>query len=412
MSNAGETMDRRTTASFDDATLLAYVEQTLTRQEEADFEAAAASEPDLLASLRQLRADREVLRAMPEPQAPATLAADVLAQIERSLLLETDLVAPSISLRRYRAPHWQRYAAAAGFVLLLTGGGFWLLNSLRFDSRDEHFAPETIAGGPAAPEDQPVVPRLSPQTPGDSPEPAPSDALAGGAELPAAAEGEARPGAFEALVDAMTERDESLAAASIESDWPADLDLSITLTSADPASACEALTRRLHAVGADLIVNASINSGGPLPGRGRSLPGLADVGRNPDGLMPREQAPTIVLTPPTAVPDERVPLEDQSRYVSRGFQFTLLGTPSDILAVLREVSADRSMRLSWSGSGAPRMLVDLTAPNLPRSTRWDRVMLWWVEPATRFDEARLAAARAFTEPVVRLPVRLVSSERR
>lgn len=402
-------MERRTTSSFDDATLLAYVEQTMTREQEAEFEAKAESDPRFLASLRQMRADRQALCALPEPQAPATLAADVLAQIERSMLLETDLVAPSIDLRRYRATHWQRYAAAAGFVLLLTGGGFMLLNSLRFDSHDEHFAPEPVARGPAEPEVRPAGSESSADTRGAGEALAQGDASAS----PAAESGAAAPGAFEALVTAMSERDESLMAASIDRDWPNDLDLFASISSADPEAAYEAIASRLRLAGADVIVNASINPAPPLAGPERSLPGLAEVSGQADESIDAGEAPSPrPAAAPPAAPDDRIPIAEQSRYAARGFRFTILGTPTDILAALRELSADRSLRISWSGSGAPRMLVDLAAPNLPHATRWDRVLLWWLDPAVRFDEARLAAARAFTEPVVRIPVRIVASDRR
>lgn len=402
-------MERRTTSSFDDATLLAYVEQTMTREQEAEFEAKAESDPRFLASLRQMRADRQALCALPEPQAPATLAADVLAQIERSMLLETDLVAPSIDLRRYRATHWQRYAAAAGFVLLLTGGGFMLLNSLRFDSHDEHFAPEPVARGPAEPEVRSAGSESSADTRGAGEALAQGDASAS----PAAESGAAAPGAFEALVTAMSERDESLMAASIDRDWPNDLDLFASISSADPEAAYEAIASRLRLAGADVIVNASINPAPPLAGPERSLPGLAEVSGQADESIDAGEAPSPrPAAAPPAAPDDRIPIAEQSRYAARGFRFTILGTPTDILAALRELSADRSLRISWSGSGAPRMLVDLAAPNLPHATRWDRVLLWWLDPAVRFDEARLAAARAFTEPVVRIPVRIVASDRR
>ncbi len=406
-------MEHRTTSSFDDATLLAYVEQTMTREHEAEFEAKAGSDARLLASLRQMRADRQALCALPEPQAPATLAADVLAQIERSMLLETDLVAPSINLRRYRATHWQRYAAAAGFVLLLTGGGFMLLNSLLFDSHDEHFAPEPVARGPAEPEFRPAGPESSADTRGEGEAAAEALAQSDAIASPAADPGAAAPGAFEALVTAMSERDESLVAASIDRDWPNDLDLFASISSADPEAAYEAIASRVRLAGADFIVNASINPAPPLTGPERSLPALAEIPGRADESIDAGEAPSPrPAAAPPAAPDDRIPIAEQSRYVARGFRFTILGTPSDILAALRDVSADRSLRISWSGSGAPRMLVDLAAPNLPHATRWDRVLLWWLDPAVRFDEARLAAARAFTEPVVRIPVRIVASDRR
>lgn len=404
-------MDRRSGSQFDDATLLAYVEQTMTRREEAEFEAAAGAEARLLSSLRLMRSDRESLRALPEPQAPASLAADALAQVERAMLLDTDLVAPPIDMRRYRAAHWQRYAAAAGFLLLLTGGGFMLFQSLRFDSRDDDLAP-----GPLV--------RLPSETPAprERPERATRDEAAEASSAPdlASAEGGAAEAVelaardFSALVEAMPAEVEPAVVAAIERQWPTDLGLSANVSADDPQSAFESLARRLRATGGDLIVNASINPPAMLPDGGRPWPGFADIAR--PSPPPSDRLPGEAIRPAArgaaAAPDDRVPLLDQSRSHAEGFQFTILGTPSDILNLLREISADRTMRLSWSRAGGARMLVDLVAPNLPPDVQWDRVIFWWAEPQERYDEARLLVAQISTEPCIRIPVRIIPASRR
>jgi len=396
-------MNRPNPHNFDDATLLAYVEGTMTPNESAAFAKAAGSDARLMASLRLMQFDRQRLAALDEPQAPATLAADVLAQVERSMLLETDLVAPPIDMRKYRATHWQRYAAAAGFVLLLTGGAFMLLNTLRFDSRDEVFAPDSAG------RDEVKTPTASEDGVGSlasSPQPLVPSA-------PTETEREEAASRFEMLVEAMTDRDESALAAAIDRERPTDFDLYANVSASDPAAAYEVIVSRLRSAGGDLIANATINPSPPLPGLDRGVPGIADLDRLPsDRVMPAaDPLPDGIFTPPI-VPDDRVPLADQSRYAARGFQFTILGTPSDILNVLRELGADRSMRITWTGPGAPGVLVDLAAPNLPTHAAWDRILLWWLDPAARFDEARLAAAQASTEPYVRIPVRIIASEPR
>ncbi len=403
-------MEPQSPNKFDEATLLAYVEQTMTGEERAAFEAAVGSGAKLLASLRRMQSDCEALRAMPAEQPPVLLVADVLASVERSMLLETDLVAPPIDMRRYRASNWQRYAAAAGFTLLLTGGGFMLFQTLRFDSRDDVFAPEPIVkkdatesteakkGTPEA-EPQPSTEMLVIRTP--------DHASANESESHFAAQ------SFEA---AMAASANPAVIAAIDRQWPTDLDLYANVVTADPAAAFETIAQRLRSRGGDLIVNATLNVPAGLPAQDPArehfagadqtrplTPNLADPIPTP---VPMSAGPVVVS------PDDRVPLVEQSRYAARGYQFTLLGTPSDILSTLRELGADRSLRITWSRQGAGRLLVDLVAPNLPPETRWDRVMFWWVDPAARFDEARAAVAQASTEPFIRIPVRIIQSDRR
>lgn len=394
-------MERQTPNNFGEATLLAYVEQTMSAEQLAQFEAAAAGDARLLASLRRMQADCESLRSIPDEPLPATLVADVLAKIERSMLIESDLMAPPIDMRRYRASNWQRYAAAAGFTLMLGGGGFMLFQTLRFQSTDEILAPNTVAGS-AAPaihveSTKPVSPdvairEMSPRVE-DSPDPA------------SAPTAEEKLATFEAVLSAPVEPE---VIAAIEREWPADLDLFANVVAADPAAAFESVAQRLRERGGDLIVNATLNMSGPTPNESRGPDHLGGINplvqATPNGASPIP----IPLTPNLVVanPDDRVPIADQSRYAAQGYPFTLLGTPSDILSMLRELGADRSMRVFWARQGAGRMLVDLVAPNLPPQTRWDRVMFWWVDPADRFDEARSAVAQASTEPFIRIPVRI------
>ncbi len=401
-------MQRSSPGQFDEATLLAYVEQTMPPQQRAEFEAALASDTRLLASLRLMQADCQALRSLPDEQPPESLVADVLAGVERSMLIETDLIAPPIDMRRYRASHWQRYAAAAGFVLLLTGGGFMLFNTLQFDSRDRDFAPDPIVM-----HDPPGLP-----APGETAAVAPGGESAEEESI-AVAPAEESPG--NGIESSTAEFESALAAAAepavvaaIARQWPTDIDLAADVVTADPAAALETIAARLRERGGDLIVNATLN-----------IPGRFDAEREPDQFAGRDPAalpgvgsagavplPLPLSAGGVAVPDDRVPIEAQSQYAARGYQFTLLGTPSDILNVLRELGADRSLRISWSRRGAGRLLVDLVAPNLPGQTQWDHVIFWWLDPANRFDEARAAVARSATEPYIRIPVRLIASERR
>jgi len=388
-------------SNFGEATLLAYVEQTMSAAQVAEFEAAVAGDPRLLASLRRMQADCESLRSIPDELPPATLVADVLATIERSMLIESDLMAPPIDMRRYRASHWQRYAAAAGFTLLLGGGGFMLFQTLRFQSSDEILAPHTVAGnGTTAKHVESVTP-AAPEVGNRDVQPwveDPHDQASSTSEAE-------RLATFEAALSKPVEPE---VIGAIEREWPADLDLFADVIAADPAAAFESVARRLRERGGDLIVNATLNVSGParseplLPNRvGAVDPFVRSL---PNGISPTPVP--LAANPVVTDPEDRVPIADQSRYAAQGYQFTLLGTPSDILSVLRELGADRSLRVFWARQGAGRMLVDLVAPNLPPKTRWDRVMFWWVDPADRFDEARSVVAQASTEPFIRIPVRI------
>lgn len=397
-------MERQTSNKFGEATLLAYVEQTMSAEQLAEFEAAVRGDARLLASLRRMQADCEGLRSIPEEQPPSTLVADVLATVERSMLIESDLMAPPIDMRRYRASNWQRYAAAAGFTLLLCGGGFMLFQTLRFQSSDEILAPNHMATNePSQPVNKQVEPTepVAPEVVNHETGPQIEDSH----DLASAPTAEEKLATFEA---AMANPVEPVVIAAIDREWPADLDLFANVVAADPTAAFESVARRLRERGGDLIVNATLNLSGPVAGETRGpdrivgIDPLAHAAPNSAGPSPIPLTPNLVV----ANPDDRVPIADQSRYASQGYQFTLLGTPSDILSVLRELGADRSLRVFWARQGAGRMLVDLVAPNLPSQTHWDRVMFWWVDPAARFDEARSAVAQASTEPFIRIPVRI------
>ena len=390
---------------FGEATLLAYVEQTMSAEQREEFEKAAATgDPRLLASLRRMQADCESLRSIPDEPPPATLVADVLAGVERSMLIESDLMAPPIDMRRYRASHWQRYAAAAGFTLLLAGGGFMLLKTLRFQSSDEILAPIHLADNEksSAPADrvEPVAPENTERVARHDEPPA-----GDGSHAVPTPNAEEHIATFEA---ALLEPPDPRVVAAIGRQWPTDLGLFADVAAADPSVAFESIARRLRERGGDLIVNATLRVPGSTSGdaRGMNLVGGMDSSGRAASPGPGSIPMPANVNPVVANPDDRVPLADQSRYASAGYQFTLLGTPSDILSVLRELGADRSLRVFWARQGAGRMLVDLVAPNLPPQTRWDRVMFWWVDPADRFDEARSAVAQASTEPFIRIPVRI------
>lgn len=403
-------MESQTPNKFDEATLLAYVEQTMTGEERAAFEAAVGSDPKLLASLRRMQADCDGLRAMPAEQPPVSLVADVLASVERSMLLETDLVAPPIDMRRYRASHWQRYAAAAGFTLLLTGGGFMLFQTLRFDSRDDVFAPDAVVNNGAV-----ETSKTSTETPAAEPGHASEMLVIRTPERGGATDHETQ-SAAESFEAAMVASANPAVIAAIDRQWPTDLDLYANVVTADPAAAFETIAKRLRSRGGDLIVNATLNVPAGLPAKDPGREHLAGTDQSrpltPNLVGPIPTPVPMSTGPVVADPDDRVPLAEQSRYAARGYQFTLLGTPTDILSTLRELGADRSLRVSWSRQGAGRLLVDLVAPNLPPETRWDHVMFWWVDPAARFDEARAAVAQASTEPFIRIPVRIIQSGRR
>lgn len=107
---------------FDEADLLALIEDEVDPEQAAEIRRRLVGDPQALALLERLRDDRMLLRTMDEPQVPADLLAD----------LETTLVRPMLMAdtgdwrRRYRQRRpWKRYVAAVAVLTIMVLAGVW-----------------------------------------------------------------------------------------------------------------------------------------------------------------------------------------------------------------------------------------------------------------------------------------------
>jgi hypothetical protein len=139
---------------FDEAELLALIEDELDPKDAERFRRRLASEPQALALIERMRQDRALLRSIPEPEVPGGLLAELEPILARPMLMP-DLPAR----RRRRRPLLSAVAAA---VVLLSLGGVWAVLISNIGS----VAPSPVevadaAGGPVqepAPGPKPIDP--------------------------------------------------------------------------------------------------------------------------------------------------------------------------------------------------------------------------------------------------------------
>jgi len=136
---------------IDESTLLAWIEGELGPQERRRVSAALALHPDLRDRVERMRADRDLLRTMPDAVAPPGLLAGLADAIEREMLLvdadhEDESGSPlpihaapgtraathtARAARARRLPILARPVSLAASILLATGAVFWLSMQIR-----------------------------------------------------------------------------------------------------------------------------------------------------------------------------------------------------------------------------------------------------------------------------------------
>lgn len=111
-----------------------------------------------------------------------------------------------------------------------------------------------------------------------------------------------------------------------------------------------------------------------------------------------------------------VSLEQQHKYRERGFDYTLVGTPTQLIAVLREIKqADddigRLRVMKRNGDGSQELstisLDELARPTHPVGKDWSRALFWWTDPSRNLAFAAQISKSFAPEPIVRIPLRLV-----
>ncbi|MHC5008663.1 MAG: anti-sigma factor family protein, partial [Planctomycetota bacterium] len=84
------------TQRFDEAELLALIEDTLDPTDAQRLRQRLASEPEAVALIDRMREDRELLRSIPEPEVPGGLLAELEPILARPMLM------PDLPARRRR----------------------------------------------------------------------------------------------------------------------------------------------------------------------------------------------------------------------------------------------------------------------------------------------------------------------
>ena len=111
---------------FDEADLLAFIEDELHPDRAAQVHRRLAGDPKMLAFVERLQDDRQLLQSMDEPVVPADLMAELEPMMARPMLMPE----PGEWRRRYRKRRpWKRYAAVAAVVALTLLAGVWATTS-------------------------------------------------------------------------------------------------------------------------------------------------------------------------------------------------------------------------------------------------------------------------------------------
>src|SRR3954452_22294926 len=103
-----------------EAKLAAYVDGELDEAGRAEIEKHLATNPQHAQLIRELMQQRQIVRDLPREMAPADVAEQINAQLERAALLGDD-ASDDVDSTALRISHWRQFRAIAA-VLVLTAG--------------------------------------------------------------------------------------------------------------------------------------------------------------------------------------------------------------------------------------------------------------------------------------------------
>lgn len=370
--------------------MLAYVEGELSGDDATALETSLSSRPELLERLHSMRDDRASLRDLPEVTAPSALVDDVLGQVERSMLLDDDPMAPPIRIARRGAwSSWPRYAAAATFAVLLSGALYFVYQALDLNSGGTGL--ENLANVPEMPD-----PALDVQ---DTDNMTDSDSLANASD----SEEDATDSSDSAVDDA------SLVVADPGPSEPLDFGLAVKVQSRDLEAAMAQLQARLAGDGTGgVVANVAIGQALTRP----IMVGLTGT-RIAAVHLPAEvhDGPRLSRRLERQLEDNKDLLSTSVQLAAQswGFQYTLVGRPSEIYAALNELHDAPEHRVNWVSRRGRSELLSIMAPQAPKGREWFRAMSWWTNPASNWPLAqRLVASETTDEPIIRIVLRVES----
>ena len=111
---------------YDENLLLGYLEGDLDGPGVAKVQAWMRADPQLEQLLRQMIADRQAMRSMPDPPAPGGLMEQVERQLERAMLLGPQMQDEAVAAhQRFKIRRWAMAAAVAAMLAVVTGWVAW-----------------------------------------------------------------------------------------------------------------------------------------------------------------------------------------------------------------------------------------------------------------------------------------------
>lgn len=271
---------------FDPELLLAAVEGELTAAQRKQVEAAITDDPRVGKLLESMRADRQALRAMPDPSAPHWLMDEVDRQLERDMLVGAGVVDSHVDAVR-DAHVFRRMMVYGAVAAMLAIVATVILSSLSVPT------PEPLDPSPVATDDTPRDP-VDPVDPDRPVDPTP---VIDKPDVPHVADGSNDPTPEPPVFDvpAPISIDEALASAADAARDPELLAALVLGERRGPSSVDDALDRAL--------VN-----GGSLPDRGEA-PFPRPLAGDTPGTTIRELIDDPSLPGPTPRPETNDPIE-------------------------------------------------------------------------------------------------------
>ncbi len=390
-----------------DHELLAFVEGDLSPIERRTMEERLARSPETLRRLHALQRDRKALAALQDPEVPEWLAARI-SQLALSARwtpaeAETEAVEPPIPMptvarlpRRHSA--LPRLAMAASILLALSASlmvTWWAASEVTDFAARLFDSPGHLPQGNGS-SDSPALALDNATTATDTAEN--SDSTSTDPDLALAATAISEPGDDAALTD---------------SPLVIEVGTAVRIASGDRLATLEHLAASLLGSGDEglggLIVNASTAPVGP------TAPDRAGPAHAIAGLSGRVLDQNGQESPPSQAGSDARPAEvslvisplDQLRYSREGFAYTLVGRPSDILALLDELAVQPDHRLYWYSQQGLTRLRHLVRPSAPAGAELIAALHWFANPAAnpRLTARLLASARE--EPLVQVPLTVV-----
>lgn len=146
---------------YDENVLLAFVEGELTPDQQRLIEQWTAADPRLARLLNAMVADRQILRSVPEPEAPAWLLEDIDADLERSMLLDDGPLHAQADQGRQRQAINRMGLGLAVAAMVLIAGGIVIYSIVALETQQRHM-PSVARNDADSNQPSPTVARSDP----------------------------------------------------------------------------------------------------------------------------------------------------------------------------------------------------------------------------------------------------------